>query len=222
MSGDKFVIYGNGSVARLVHAEFTYHSPHDVAAFCVDRDWITENELLGLPVVPFDEVVSLYPPDKFKMFVAVGYANVNKIREARYKEAKAAGYQFTNIITQTAVTYPDLEIGENCMIGNFTLVHPQVKIGNNVFVGSACTLDHDLDLGDNCFLSDQVAISGWVTVMPNCFLGTGAVIRNKVKIGRESIVGAAVAIMEDVDERSVYFCDSPKKLAITSDRLKLN
>lgn len=222
MSGEKFVIYGNGSVARLVHAELTHHTPHEVAAFCVDRDYLTDKELVGLPVVPFDEVVSLYPPDTYKMFVAVGYTNVNKIREARYLEAKAKGYQFTSIIARTAVTYPCLEIGENCMIGNFTIVHPQVKIGNNVLVGSTCNLDHDLDLGDNCFLSDQVAISGWVKIMPNCFLGTGAVVRNKVTIGRESIIGAATAIMENVDDRSVYFSETPKKLAITSDRLKFN
>jgi sugar O-acyltransferase (sialic acid O-acetyltransferase NeuD family) len=221
MGGYKYVIFGNGSTARVVHAEITHNTPHEVAGFCVDRAYLAEKELLGLPVVPFDEVEKHFPPDKYKMFVAVGYVNVNKLRADRYQQAKSAGYEFPNVIAKSAVTYPDLQIGDNCMIGSCTVIHPQVKIGNNVLIGSGCNLAHDLDMGDNCFLSDQVAIAGFVTVGPNCFIGTGAVIRNKVRVGRESVIGAAVAIMEDVDDRSVLFCDPPVKLPITSDRLKI-
>lgn len=221
MSGSKVVVYGNGSVARLVYSELTHNTPHEVVAFCVDRDLINESELLGLPLVPFEDVASLYAPDTHKMFIAVGYYQVNKIREARYLQAKAAGYKFMNIIAKTAITYPCLEIGENCFIGHFTVVHPDVKIGNNVLIGSTCILAHHLDLGDNCFISDHVAISGWVKVMNNCFFGTSSTIRNKVSIGRESIIGAAAVIMDDVEERSVYFCDAANKMGVTSDHLDI-
>jgi sugar O-acyltransferase (sialic acid O-acetyltransferase NeuD family) len=219
MTSDKFVIYGNGSVARLVYNDLTHNSPHDVVAFCVDRDLIEEKELLGLPVVPFDEVISHFPPGKHKMFVAVGYSNVNKIREDRYLQSKKAGYEFGNFIAKTAITYPDLQIGENCVIGSHTVVHPDVKIGNNVLIGAGCLLGHDVELGDHCFVSDHVVIAGWVKVQQNCFFGSGATIRNKVSIGREAIIGAAAVIMEDVEERSVYFSEPSIKLGVTSDKL---
>ena len=203
MTARKIVVFGNQSVARLVHAELTHNSPHEVVAFTVDRDFIVDDTMLGCPLVPFDEVLTKYPPDSHKMFIAVGYANVNKIREARYLQAKAWGYEFLSIIAKSAITYPCLEVGENCLIGAYTIIYPDVKIGNNVLIGSACTLDHDLELGDNCFLSDQVAVSGYVTIRPNCFLGTSSTVRNKVIIGKESIIGAATNIMEDVEDRSV-------------------
>ena len=76
MTSDKFVIYGNGSVARLVYNDLTHNSPHDVVAFCVDRDFIEANELFGLPVVPFDEVVSRFPPDKHKISYLLRYSLV--------------------------------------------------------------------------------------------------------------------------------------------------
>ena len=219
MSPDKFIIFGNGSVARLVYNDLTYNSPHEVVAFCVDPEYIVEKKLLGLPVVPFEEVASLYPPSEHKMFVAVGYSKVNKIREERYLDAKKAGYEFGNFIAKTAITYPDLQIGENCVIGNYSIVHPDVRIGNNVLIGSGCLIGHDVELGDHCFVSDYVAISGWVKVQQNCFFGTGATIRNKVAVGREAIIGAAAVIMEDVEERSVYFSEPSIKLGVTSDKL---
>jgi sugar O-acyltransferase (sialic acid O-acetyltransferase NeuD family) len=222
MASDKFVIYGNGSVARLVYNDLTHNSPHNVVAFCVDREFIVEKQLLNLPVVPFDEVVSHYPPADHRMFVAVGYSKVNKIREERYLEAKKAGYRFGNFIAKTAITYPDLQIGENCVIGSYTIVHPDVKIGNNVLIGAGCLLGHDVELGDHCFVSDHVAVSGWVKVRENCFFGTGATIRNKVNIGREAIIGAAAVIMEDVEERSVYFSEPSIKLGVTSDKLNFS
>ncbi len=217
----QFVVYGNGSVARLVYNELTYNSPHEVVAFCVDKEYVADTLIFGLPVVPFEDITTLYPPDSYGMFIGVGYSKVNKIRESRYLEAKALGYSFTNIIAKTVISYPCLKLGENCLIGNYTVIYPDVTIGNNVLVGAACTLDHDLILGDHCFLSDQVAISGFVKVMPNCFLGTSATVRNKVMIGRESIIGAATSIMEDVEERSVYLCDASRKLGVSSDRLRI-
>ena len=221
MSGEKVVIFGNQSVARLIYKELTHNSPHEVVAFCVDPDFIDDSELFDLPVVPFGDVTSLYPPEEHRMFVAVGYTKLNQIRENRYLQAKAWGYRFVNAIAKTAVTYPCLEIGENCYIGNYTVIYPDVRVGNNVLIGSSCTLDHNLSLGNNCFLSDQVAIAGYVTVKDNCFLGTNCTIRNKVIIGREAIIGAATNIMEDVEERSVYLCDPSKKLRVTSNSLKI-
>ena len=208
-------------MARLVHAEIHRGSAYEVSAFCVDREYISGDTFLGIPIVPFDELSMRYPPDAYELFVAVGYAGVNRVREERYLQAKDAGYRFPTIIAKTAVTYPDLEIGENCMIGNLTVIHPQVRIGNNVLIGSTCNLNHDLVVGDHCFFSDRVAISGRVSIGPNCFFGTGAIVRNGVSIGRESVIGAATAIMEDVAERSVYFSETSSKLAITSDRIRL-
>lgn len=51
-----------------------------MVAFTADRDFIEQEEFLDLPVIPFDDVEKLYPPERFKMFVAVGYQKVNTVR----------------------------------------------------------------------------------------------------------------------------------------------
>ena len=90
----KVVIYGNGQVAGLAHYFLTNDSEHQVVAFTVDREFVRERSMHGLPVVPLDEVRKSYHPDGHRMFVAMGYGRVNRDREERYLQTKALGYDF--------------------------------------------------------------------------------------------------------------------------------
>ena len=58
MAGElkKLVIFGAGQTAEVAHFYFSNDSAYDVAGFTVDAEYITEESLYGLPVVPFEEV----------------------------------------------------------------------------------------------------------------------------------------------------------------------
>jgi len=84
----KIIIFGAGKIADEAYFYLANDSPHEIVAFTVDREHLNATEKLGLPVVAFVEVVQLYPPHEFKMFVAVGYQDLNKFRARKYKEAK--------------------------------------------------------------------------------------------------------------------------------------
>src|ERR1044071_8752344 len=88
----KIVIFGAGKIADEAYFYLTNDSPHKVVAFTVDREHLEVSEKLGLPVVAFEDIVRLYPANNFKMFVAVGYQDLNKFRARKYEEAKARGY----------------------------------------------------------------------------------------------------------------------------------
>src|SRR5690349_15181986 len=65
----KVVVFGTSQWAELSHFYLTEDSPHEVVAFTLDRDYIESAEFRGLPVVPFDEMETHYPPEDFKMFI---------------------------------------------------------------------------------------------------------------------------------------------------------
>jgi hypothetical protein len=46
-----------------------------------------------LPLVPFEEAARRYPPDDHQMFIAVSYAQMNRLRAERYAQARALGYR---------------------------------------------------------------------------------------------------------------------------------
>jgi len=218
---EKVVLFGNGSVARVIYFFLTHDSPYEVTAFTVDREYIEEDTLFRLPVVPFADVESTYPPDEYKMLVAIGYTGINRLRAERYYQAKAMGYQFVSYVSSKATTWPGLVIGENCVIGANTVIQPFVEIRNDVVISTGCTIGHHTVVKEHCFLASGVAVAGGVTVEPYCLLGTNATIRNRITIARECVIGAGAVALEDTQERGVYMARPAQLLPLSSDVLPL-
>ena len=94
----KVVIFGTGDIGQLAHFYLINDSLYTVAAFCADCAFIESHNFLGLPLVPFEEVVEKYPPDRFDMFVALSYGKLNETRAAKYHEAKSKGYRLISYV----------------------------------------------------------------------------------------------------------------------------
>ena len=218
---EKVVLFGTGAVAGDAYLYLSHDSPCEVVAFTKDRAHIKQDTLFGLPVAPFEDVESIYPPDEYKMLIAVGYMRVNRLRAEKYAQAKTMGYELINCVSSKATTWSKLSIGENCLIGPNSIIYPSAKIGNNVGIGPGCIIPHDTVIKDHCFLSAGVVLSGFVTIEPYCFLGTNATIRNDVTIARECVIGAGALILADTEERGVYMGKPADQLPISSDRLPL-
>jgi sugar O-acyltransferase (sialic acid O-acetyltransferase NeuD family) len=215
----KVVLFGNKSAARETYNDLTHFSDHEVVGFTVDREYLEEDTLFALPVVPFDEVASVFPPDRYQMLIAVGYVAVNRLRAERYLQAKSKGYQLLSFVSPRATTYPGLDLGDNCRISHNCVIFQDAKIGNDVAIGAGTTIGHEVTIGDHCFLSSGVGVSGGVTVGPYCFLGTNATIRNRIHIGRECVIGAGALVLEDVADRSVCLGTAAELLPISSEKL---
>jgi sugar O-acyltransferase (sialic acid O-acetyltransferase NeuD family) len=215
----KVVIFGTGLIGTLAHYYLTHDSPHEVVAFSADGERIESDTHRGLPLVPFEEVVERHPPDEFSMFVAVGWSKLNKVREAKFRQAKDAGYGLISYVASSAVTWPDVTIGENCFIQESNVLQPFVTIGDDVTMWSGSLVGHESVIGDHCFIAAQVVVSGNVTIGNNCFIGVHATLRDAITIGEESVIGAGALIMKDVKPRSVYVGQTAQLLALTSDRL---
>jgi sugar O-acyltransferase (sialic acid O-acetyltransferase NeuD family) len=215
----KIVIFGLGAYAEEMHYNLTRHTPHEVAAFTVDRAYLTTPELLGCPVVPFDEAATRYPPGEYEMVVAVGYVRVNRLRAERVEQAQALGYSLISYIDPTARLWDGLAHGTHCKIGAQTLVQPFARIGHNVFIGSGCIIGHHAVIRDHCFIASGVVLGGSVEVEPYAFIGTGATVRNQLRVARDSVIGAGAVILRDTQPGGVYLASPATKLDITSDAL---
>src|ERR1700722_11531553 len=110
------VIFGSGDIAQLAHYYFTTDSEYEVVAFTVDRDYVTESEFLGLPMVPFDELPERFPPESDALFVALAYSKINGVRKDKYLAAKALGYEIASYISSYATVLNDGRIGENAFL----------------------------------------------------------------------------------------------------------
>ncbi len=214
----KIVIFGAGKIADVAYYYFSNDSEHEVVAFTVDNEFIPAAKKLGLPVVPHEEVLQIYPPDKFKMFVAIGYQNMNKLRAGKYEDCKAKGYELVSFVSSQAANFGNVEIGDNCFILENAVVQPCCQVGNNVFIWSGNHVGHHATVKDHCYLSGQVIIGGNTVIEPYCFLGINSTIGHEIIVGEESLIGAGAVITKNVSPKSVHIVESTPKLRLPSDK----
>jgi sugar O-acyltransferase (sialic acid O-acetyltransferase NeuD family) len=218
---DEIIIFGNSSFADLVYFYFKDDSKYKVIAFTVDQEYINSETYNGLPLVPFDKVTELYPPSKYKMFIAIGYKSQNKLRAQKYIEAKKKGYNFVSYIHPTSVISKDAKIGNNCFIFENVVVQPFISIGDNVTIFNGSMISHDVKIEDNCFLASGVVIGGFTNIKRNCFLGANSTIKNNIEISEECIIGMGAIVQKSTNKKSVYLGTPAKLFPFDSSKIDI-
>ena len=199
----RVVIFGAGALGETVCHYLTYHTEHEVVAY-IDDAYLEKKELGGLPVVAFETVETIYPPDNHLMLIAIGYLGANEVRSRKYKEAKQKGYSMLTYVDERSTIAEGVKIGDNCIISSNTCIEPFVRIGNNVIIRGGCYIGHHVVIEDDCFLAPHVAVAGCITIERGSFLGANSTVRNGVRIRKGSVIGAGALILEDTEEFSVY------------------
>ena len=206
-------------MGKLSHYYFTHDSQYKVVAFTADKAYINSDEFCELPLVSFDDLPDLYPPNLNDLFIAMSYEKMNKIREKKYKSAKKLGYGLASYISSKATVLTDNSIGDNCFILENNTIQPSVTINNNVILWSGNHIGHGTKIEDNCYISSQVVISGNVHIKSNVFIGVNASIRDSITIEKESLIGAGSVIMDDTTPKGVYVPERAKLLNKKSDEI---
>lgn len=216
---EKVIIYGTGHHAELVAQEMKRYNLHEVVAFTVKEEYLNKSEVNELPVVSYEKITETYPPDKFKMFIAIGPQYVNRARENVFQDAKNKGYRFVNCISPFFNRPEDLIVGENVYIDIYSLISNFVIIGDNVtMIGSK--IGHHCKIGDNCFISVGI-LAGNVNLEKNVFIGLGSTIGPNINLGELTVVGMGCVISKNTKPSSVYLNQSTQKQKFDSSRLKL-
>lgn len=200
----KLVIFGENDFAEVARYFFDHDSEYETVAFTVDSAYIQEETFSGLPLVPFENVEDVYPPEEYEMFIAIGYSRVNQVRAQKYLEAKKKGYRLATYISSQATAWAHLKIGDNCFVLENNIIHPYAEIGCDTVLWSGNYIGHHSKIGSHVFVASQVAISGRCIIDDYCFLGANATLFDHVKLGTRTVVGAGALIARDTEEDSVY------------------
>ena len=201
--GQKLVIYGAGELAELAYFYFTHDSSYTPVAFSVDAEYKKEESFLGLPLVSFEEVEDIYPPDEVSFFCAIGYKQM-RLRSEPYLKAKKKGYRFVSYVSSKAVVQPDLQMGENNFIMPNVAIDPFVKIGDNNILWSSSLIASYSTIGDHNHISCGVTLASSVRVGSSCFIGAGATIIDRLVLADESAVAAAALLRNDTERCTLY------------------
>ena len=201
-SNGNIIIIGASDFGKIAFDYFCHDSHWKVAGFAVERAYLHQSEVCGLPLVALEDLSSHYPPSEFSVFVALTYDSLNRSRARIVNTTRAAGYRCVSYISSAAFVSPDVEIGENVFIFENNVVQHFCKLENNVILWSGNHIGHRSIIRKNCFIASHVVVSGLCEIGENCFIGVNAAIGNGISLGRDCTIGAGAVITRDVPENA--------------------
>lgn len=220
MNKEDIIIFGISKVAEIVYSCILddRNSEWNPVAFTVDKEYLIDKEKFGLPIVSFQDVEEIYAPKKYKMIIAMGYHDMNRVRAQKCIEAEKRGYELVSFIHSGADISNMVSIGKNTIILNNVSVGPFSKIGNNVCIYNNATISHHTIIEDNVWVTSGSVVGGNSSVGANCFLGINSTIAHNIHIGNNNFIGTNAVITKNTEKDSVYIVPDTSKYRLTTDQ----
>jgi len=196
------VIFGSGEIAALAKQYFSADSDHEVVGFTVDDEYCNAESYEGLPLVPFSQITSRFPPKEVSGHVAVSYKRLNRLREEKYHQMKDAGYQLASYVSTHSAVWESVEMGDNCFILENQTIQLGCEIGNNVMMWSGNHIGHGTKVCDHAYISSHVVVAGHCCIGERSFLGVNATIKDFTTVGSDVFVAMSASVVTDLPDGS--------------------
>jgi sugar O-acyltransferase (sialic acid O-acetyltransferase NeuD family) len=217
MKSKKLLIFGTGTLGEIAGYYFQTDTAYDLVGYVDNTELVKKDtQLLGKPIMTWEESCEKYSSEDVVFFVAIGYRKTNSVRQMRYEQIKESGYCFASYVSTRATVLTE-SIGENCFILENNVLQPYTEIGNNVTMWSGNHLGHHSVVEDHVFIASHAVISGKCRIGKNSFLGVNCCLHDGVEIGEKSVVGAGAVVTDTCEPRSVFAPDKTAPRIVKRD-----
>ena len=131
---------------------------------------------------------------------------VNKINKIN------KSFKWEKVISRNAIVEKKLLIGEGSVILSGAFINFGTKIGKHCRINSSSSIDHDNFFDDFSSCGPGVITGGNVTVGNKSFIGIGSVVKQKVKIGKNTVIGGNSFVNKNCNANSLYYGSPIKKI----------
>ncbi|MBQ9537263.1 MAG: acetyltransferase [Desulfovibrionaceae bacterium] len=204
----KILLAGNGITARIMYGYLLHDTRYQVEGCVVDDDFVSNAVFKDVKSFKLSEIQQHFPKDKVELIMAVGYAQVNQVRQSLFERLKDLGYHFHTYIHPKSTILSDKPIGEGSILLPGALVEPNASIGRDCFLFGNVVVAHDAVIEDHCWLAAGCVVAGMARVGQASFLGVNATISNKVEIGAHNIVGGSAFMTRSTKPNMVHLARS--------------
>lgn len=220
----KVVIFGIGDSAELakyyLETDPKYINIYEVVGFCIDKEYRKTDLFLGKPLINFEDIEEIFPPEEYYLFNTLGYSKINTLREKKYLEGKEKGYKYINYISSKAIVLGEVD-GENNFIEEGAIIQPFSKIGNNNVIRYGSAIGHHSEIQSNCFIAPKVSIAGRVLIKNNCFLGISSTILDHLVLEERTLAGGGTLIRRNTEKEQVIIGNDSIKIKKKSIEMKI-
>lgn len=145
-------------------------------------------------------------------FVTLGFMGKADIRNRIYYTLKAIGFTLPVKVDPSCLIAKDVSIGEGTFVGKGAIINADAHIGKMCIINTGSILEHETKVGDFCHISVGTLLCGQVQVGDNSFIGAGATVIQGIHVGSGSIVGAGSSVVKKVDDNTLVYGKTVKRL----------
>ena len=202
MSNKKKVIFGVSDLAILL-AKNLIDFEQSPDAFVVDDQYLTlDNKKIGIPIIPFSNLLELYPPADTKIYVCVGYGSMNENRKKISTRIKKLGYEIGSFIHPSAVISNGVQL-KNALVFQNVSIDAFCTIGEGCIFYPGANISHHSTIRNYNFFAPSSCLCGHLTIQDQCFIGANSCIKNGCCIGERSLIGATAYVSQNIGAESV-------------------
>ena len=215
----KLIIVGTGPQAQIARDYFAELSNYEVVGFACHSEFKESDDIYGMPLISIEDLLEKHSPDYTDAFIAIGYKNMNRMRQSVYEEIKSLGFRLASFIHPRATISTTAEFGDNVFVFEENTIQPYVKIGNNTVLWSGNHIGHHSSIGNHCFISSHVVVSGSCKIGNNVFVGVNATFHDSLEIADECLIGAGTLITKSTKAKEVFLASRTKPFPKDSEAL---
>ncbi|MGI6580672.1 MAG: hypothetical protein ACOX3H_10655 [Saccharofermentanales bacterium] len=94
----------------------------------------------------------------------------------------------------------DTTVNSNCVVA--AGLAGTTRIGKSSHLDSFCHVHHDCRIGNNVQLASSVIMGGFTEIQDGSFIGIGAKLKNRVSIGKHTVIGMGSIVLSDIPDHS--------------------
>lgn len=201
---EKLIIIGISSTSALAYSTIKEYDLYDVIGFAVNRQYMTDDTFLGLPVYELERLRQDFNAEDVKCFVALLWNSLNSDRRKLYEYIKSIGFQCGNILSPKASIHVETSKLENVWIHDFALIQPRAEIGNDVAIMGGVLVGSNTVIEDHCFLGAKSTVAGGCHIGEQSFVGINCVVFDDTDVGKKCILGACTIVKRNVPDFSIW------------------
>lgn len=178
---EKLLLVGSGGFGRVT----LEHAMKQYECFFVDDGYKIGTEICGTQVVGHIYDLEILFEEYKKLLVTIGD---NAFRETVYEKARKIGFEFPNIICNSAYVSPFAKIGKGCIFLNNVCVQNGATIGNGVLLNPGVEIHHDGIVESYALIYANSVVRAKAHVGARAKIGSTCTISNMKQIGMDQVV----------------------------------
>lgn len=194
-------IVGSGDIAKFIAYNFDLFelNNHHLKGFLDNDKSRIGTKFCGIDVYDIDLFLER---DTLYFDIVIGIANP-RIKEKVYNEFKDKGVGFPNLISNNSWISNNVNLGKGIIIYPNSSIEHECEINDFVVINCNSSIGHNTKIEDFSTIAPGVHLAGFTHISYGVDFGIGACTRQKVRIGKNSVVGGNAMLIKDVEDNAV-------------------